>query len=231
MSPHHLAAREAERGPETTERLRFRQHRHDHTDAFTFTTMLARAMTDVFFTLAFARAGSDPPLSIEQGDVEVRSAGSRGLGVFAKRHIPKGILAVRYTGRTETATDHNARILAELTSQDYVFQLGKDWHIDAEQASSSSWGRYINHSRLRKNCKAVYMTLPKWTRGLPFPSVPYAVWFETTRPIAPGQELFLDYGSKYWNSRWLEECPVPDPYKPAISGLWQLHPKRLAIDL
>lgn len=189
--------------------------------------MLARMLTDVFFTLACTRAGSDPPISINGGEVEVCAAGARGLGVFAKTHIPKGTMIVRYTGRTETMTDQNARISAGLTSKDYVFKLGGGWYIDAEHPSSSSWARYINHSVLRKNCNAVYMAMPEWTSACPCPTVPYAVWFEASRSITPGQELFIDYGRSYWDSRWLESSPFPD----ALSGLWLLHPNRLAIDL
>ena len=39
-----------------------------------------------------------------------------------------------------------------------------------------------------------------WALRLPVPTVPYAVWFETERDIARGEELLIDYGTKYWDA-------------------------------
>ena len=110
--------------------------------------------------------------------------------------------------------------------------------MDAEDESAAGWPRFVNHSRRRVNCthvglglgwlgltltltltltqtrrvncKHVCLRLPVVLLG----RVPLGLWVRTTREIAPGEELLLDYGSAYW-----DRC-----------GLAYPNPRRLAID-
>ena len=60
------------------------------------------------------------------------------------------------------------------------------------------------------------------------PTSPFAVWFETTRDIAAGEELLLDYGQGYWDAT--VAMPL-HKYASFASPLWRLvDPRRIAID-
>jgi SET domain-containing protein len=185
----------------------------------------ARLATDACWTILNSRVGSSP---LRLGhDIKLDVSRGRGTGVFALRELPAGTLVTRYTGELRTIRAHERITGAGRTSGRYAFQLGADWVIDAESTRGSGWGRYINHSVRRCNCEAVpvgWEQIPGvlWAgaRSLLakvklYPAAPFAVFFETTRRIAPGEELFIDYGSEYWERQ---------------TSLPWLHPRRVMID-
>ena len=56
---------------------------------------------------------------------------------------------------------------------------------------------------------------------------PSQIWFESTRDIAAGEELFANYGQGYWDA--MVAMPL-HKHAPIGAPLWRLHPKRVMID-
>lgn len=130
-------------------------------------------------------------------DVAVRAAGSKGQGVFATRVLPPGTLIGWYTGEVLSNAEYLRRREAGLTTGDYAIALGASWTIDADDAETSSWLRYINHSSRRANAASFYAP-PR--RGLE--ARHGATFFEVTKRVAVGEELLVDYGQDYWLFRY-----------------------------
>ena len=163
-------------------------------------------------------------------DVEVRDARGRGRGVFALRDIPANALVCRYDADLRSSGDQEQAARAGLTTGDYAMALGSDWVLDAESEGSSNYARYVNHSLRRCNLRAGLMNMPSWVCWLPnVPTTPCALYFETMRPIAAGEELCIDYGSEYWDKTTALGYRLHDQL-PVLSPLWRLHPRRLMID-
>ena len=133
-------------------------------------------------------------------DVEIRETKAKGRGVFAKRNIPAGTLLCRYTGDVRSRADHD-RICDSGDVSDYACDLGEDWVIDASGSPHSGWAHILNHSR-RNNVDFWLSSLPYWLESrsvpqwqldllasAPLPTDPYALWYETTRDVAAGEEF------------------------------------------
>ena len=187
-----------------------------------------RAAAELMWCLTCLQNGGVRSLVVGR-DVEIREAGrGKGLGVFATRPIPAGTLVERYGGDYGMVEEFKAAG----SSGKYAWQVADGWTIDAEDPKRSNWARYINHSVGRENCLAVPTDLPAILLRTPLPS-PYAVWFETTRDIAPGEELLYDYGAAYWDpltplSRRLHAA-LPEG-SPLYVLNARLNPKRFIID-
>ena len=142
------------------------------------------------FVLLQSRVG--PGLQLGY-DVDIRPSPGRGSGAFALRDIPAGAFVGRYAGAMYSTREYARLKAAEQVSGAYAFGAGGDWLVDAEDASSSSWHRFINHSRRRPNLVAC---VAYWWFG------PLGiVYFCATRDIRRGDELFFDYGDEYWDVR------------------------------
>lgn len=111
-----------------------------------------------------------------------------GLGVFAGRAFAAGELTCSYTGIRLTT-------LQALRTPDwrYMLTLGKDRHgrrvwIDA-RPTLDVVARYINHHFDPARRNIATMAVPDEARWLMIAS----------RPIAPGEELYYDYGAIHWH--------------------------------
>ena len=95
----------------------------------------------------------------------------QGLGAFATRHIPAGVRLIEYAGQRLTPAEAEARYpdVPGERHHTYLFAIDDDDGNDA---------RFINHS-CAPNCDAVV------EHG--------RIWIETTRDVAPGEELAYDY--------------------------------------
>ena len=84
--------------------------------------------------------------------------------------------------------------------------------VDGEAEESSSFVRFINHSKGPKvNCQAT----DAWEESsFVFGISCNAVYLETIRDVAQGEELLFDYGDQYWDDQ----------------GLHRYSPKRIRID-
>lgn len=106
-----------------------------------------------------------------------------GLGVIAIQDVPPGTLVSYYKGRVLQKENMYSR---------YQVLVCKGYIIDAEDEMDCI-ARYINHLPKggRSNCRFVmrHETGGKKT-----------VKVITTRTIRSGEEVYLNYGRKYWNS-------------------------------
>jgi uncharacterized protein len=102
-----------------------------------------------------------------------------GLGLFAARPIAKKDTIVTYRGKriaTAEAQRRERRFGAK-----YMFEVNRQWTIDG--SSRRNLGRYLNHS-CDPNAEAVLRA--------------GKIVFVALRPIAPGEEITLDYGEEYF---------------------------------
>ena len=191
----------------------------------------ARAFTDLCWATTLRSRDAQPCLL--GLDVEVRESAGKGRGIFAARALPAGTFLTRYTGDLRTAADHQTICEAGPVTA-YACDLGTDWVIDASDSSHSDWAHILNHSRRKQNCDFWLSGLPESVARaaelllpLPVPTDPYALWYETTRDIAAGEELCTNYGTNYWDE---QVCARLHKAAPALAPLWRLHPSRLAVD-
>ena len=106
----------------------------------------------------------------------VRASGIHGMGVFAKRPIPKGTRILEYAGRRLSKTELLETAERRERLLTYVLNLDADTAIDgAEQGNDA---RFINHS-CDPNCE-VYI----------FDNTPYIY---AMQEIPAGAELTFDY--------------------------------------
>lgn len=135
-------------------------------------------------------------------DLEVRE-NSKGRGLYALRTLEEGAVVGRYTGvAMPWSTFENSK-----SDGLYAMALANGDVIDGADEQRSNFVRFINHSVRKANCKAC----DAWEEDDPLAMA--AVYIETERQIAPGEELLFDYGHGYWD----EQMP-------------RFSPKRLAID-
>lgn len=122
-------------------------------------------------------------------DVEIRS-NDKGRGLYACRDIAEGELIGRYDGKHISMNEFESSD----SSGTYAMVLANNMVVDGEDASSSSFVRYLNHSRRRANC----ISQDAWEASEG--DVTAAVYLEAATDIAEGQELLFDYGSEYWDA-------------------------------
>ncbi len=105
-----------------------------------------------------------------------RSRPGRGFGLFAREAIARGEFLLEYTGR------HLPTKEADELDTKYLFEIDKHWTIDGSPRSNTA--RYINHS-CNPNCEADIRD--------------GKILIFSTRPIAAGEELTMDYGEEYFD--------------------------------
>jgi hypothetical protein len=112
---------------------------------------------------------------------------SKGKGLYALRRLEEGELIERYTG-----TLMGEREYAESDNTgEYAMALCNGDVIIADDPQRSSFVRYVNHSVRKANTEAV----DPWEED----SWLGTAYLQTTREIAPGEELLFDYGPDYWD--------------------------------
>jgi hypothetical protein len=101
-----------------------------------------------------------------------------GLGLFAVAPIAKGETIVEYEGpRIPTSL---ARELDRRRMNKYLFEIDRRWTIDG--SARSNVARYVNHA-CEPNAEA------QLVRG--------RMLYRALRPIAPGEEITIDYGEEH----------------------------------
>lgn len=128
----------------------------------------------------------------------------KGWGVRAVRKFLKGDLVLRYCGTVVSAKkgneiDNDLRRAGIDDSYLFFFKLdSKELCLDATH-DDGSYGRMVNHSRLRPNCKP---------QGF-MDGRTHALALVATRDIMMGEEILYDYGeisgSVIDELPWLEE--------------------------
>jgi len=111
--------------------------------------------------------------------IQVRRSGVHGKGVFALAPLAEGEVVVEYTGETISWAEALRRHPHDPEDPDHTFFF----HIDDEHVIDAKFGgnsaRWINHA-CTPNCEAD-------EQGA-------RVFIKAMRDIAPGEELFYDYG-------------------------------------
>ena len=132
-------------------------------------------------------------------DVEIRSAGKRGKGLFALRPFEADEIVAPYTGVFSTEEEFMKAQVEGRTSGDYVAEADPMWGsacmLDAEDGSSTAFGRFVNHSLRKQN---VYIMAARTTDDQPT-GLTYMV---TTKKVPAGGEFFTNYGRGYWDERF-----------------------------
>ena len=111
--------------------------------------------------------------------IQVRRSGVHGKGVYALQAIPKGTRIIEYKGEVVTWKQALKRHPHDPSDPNHTFffHVDDDHVIDA--AVNGNAARWINHA-CKPNCKA------EEEDG--------RVFIDAARDIAPGEELFYDYG-------------------------------------
>ena len=111
--------------------------------------------------------------------IQVRRSGVHGKGVFALRAIARGERIIEYVGEVVTWDAAQERHPHDPSDPNHTFFFHvDDLHvIDAAVGGNAS--RWINHA-CEPNCKA------EEENG--------RIFIDAARDIAPGEELFYDYG-------------------------------------
>ncbi|MDM0014464.1 SET domain-containing protein [Variovorax sp. J22P168] len=125
-------------------------------------------------TASRKRNANDTPL------LRVSTSGIHGLGAFATRDLPAGVLLGLYEGRRYTADQVAARTWDNQLT--YLFMLSNGETIDGGKGGNAT--RHLNHS-CDPNCEAVEEYDDAGRLDLRF---------QTLVPVAAGEELFIDYG-------------------------------------
>lgn len=124
--------------------------------------------------------------------LKIKTTEEKGRGVYANEPIGKGSFVVEYAGDLVSMDEGVKR--EEDYSEDhrigsYIFFFnfkGKRFCLDAT-AESGRYGRLLNHSRLKPNCK---------TRLVEYPEGKPRLIIEAKRDIVTDEELLYDYGDR-----------------------------------
>ena len=131
------------------------------------------------------------PFAHREKKVVVKKSQISGMGVWSKVPIREGETVCYYSGQ---CLGRSAMIG---NTSDYVLDLGDGWYLDGEKKFNCA-GRYVNDSRGLRGARnnAVYMSKCTFDRELGF-----HVRVVATRYIPAGTEIFVGYGSDYWDKR------------------------------
>ena len=119
--------------------------------------------------------------------LEIRKSDNHGYGVFTTKKLEKGIFLGFYDGiRTKLTIKNDSEYLS--SCQDFEFKDA--YYIDGENIIFSNWPRFLNDFRnVNKN----------YTENTVLSNFNHHIHVYTCREINVDEELFIDYGEKYWN--------------------------------
>jgi hypothetical protein len=121
--------------------------------------------------------------SFSETDFEVRESTipCAGLGLFSKVHIGIEDTIGYYTGEIITCEE---LLAGKFSGSNYILALTTQLLIVGE-GPKANYTRYINHST---SPNAFLITSNRWKTAR----------IEAIKPIAPGDEIFFNYGEDYW---------------------------------
>lgn len=119
--------------------------------------------------------------------VKTSSIPGAGLGLFSNANIPKGSRIVEYKGKITSW--HEARLDA---TNGYIYFIKPDYVIDARDFPKSL-ARYANDASGLVKAKGK-------TNNARFESEKLRVYLVAAKDIAAGDEIFVSYGKKYWDT-------------------------------
>ena len=110
--------------------------------------------------------------------MELRSSPIHGLGVFARRDVPKGTRMIEYTGEKISNAEADRRYDDEAMQRHHTFLFILNSRSCVDAAFDGNEARFINHS-CAPNAEAVI------ERG--------HIWIDALRRIPVGTEIAYDY--------------------------------------
>ena len=113
-------------------------------------------------------------------------------GLFANKQIKKGQVLTCYVGEICITKDAIKRY-----DKSYLMRLGSNVYIDSLNCPLSL-ARYINDCRTPTGYNVTFLKSPS----------EFCAWVISTRDIAAGEELFVDYGRWYWTGSSLKATPL-----------------------
>jgi len=129
-------------------------------------------------------------MALLEKKITVRPSGlpGAGKGLFANVFIPKGTRIVEYKGKITTwaAVDGNDG------DNGYIYYVKRNHVIDAARHRSAK-ARYANDARGLVRVKGIKNNAEYIEDGL-------RVYIKSTRDIAAGQEILVEYGREYWDA-------------------------------
>lgn len=134
------------------------------------------------------RVGSAAPCGDGHDGLEIRASdvSDAGLGLFALRSFRPGESLCEYTGDVMTFWQHQ-----RTPDWRYVVAIGNGRFVDAGRYPCAK-ARHINHHFDPEKVNTTYVE-----------TADGRILVEATRPIQPGEEVYADYGARYWNRvRW-----------------------------
>jgi uncharacterized protein len=110
-----------------------------------------------------------------------------GKGLFTKVFIPKGTKVVEYKGTITTwrEVDHKKG------ENGYIYYVKRNYVIDA-RPHPEALARYANDAKGLFRVKG-------FTNNAEYTEEGNKVYIVTKKDIAPGKEIFVDYGKEYWD--------------------------------
>jgi len=110
--------------------------------------------------------------------VELRQSDIHGLGMFARKDIPKGTRIIEYVGEKITNAEADRRYDDASMKRHHTFLFILNSRTCVDAAFEGNESRFINHS-CAPNCEAVI------ERG--------HIWIDAIKAIPAGTELVYDY--------------------------------------
>ena len=143
--------------------------------------------------------------------IQTSTIAGAGYGFYANRRYKKGERIIVYTGEVITRAQKEERYPDREKGGRYVVYVMNDMYIDAIDPSISSAARYINSSGGGYNNAAMH---PQHTNNT------HSINIVATCDIAPGEEVFMPYGSSYHMTR----APPPNRNKQTTpDNTWEQH--------
>ena len=140
-------------------------------------------------------ASATPPVPFEVRPSAIQNA---GMGLYVLREVRAGEVVAHYSGVSLSAAE------AAGSESDYLLQIHSGLFLDAA-ATDNRAGRWINdgpHSGFTANARfaSAYNTNPDNVQG--------RRWIKVfaTRDIPAGTEVYVDYGTKYWDNSEDTKC-------------------------
>lgn len=128
-------------------------------------------------------------MALLEKELEVKPSGipGAGMGLFTHIFIPRGTRIIEYKGTVTTwdAVRHDA-------TNAYIYFLKPNYVIDA-RAHPKWLARYVNDAEGLVRSK-------ERTNNAKFRADGLRVFIEATRDIQAGEEIFVSYGRKYWDT-------------------------------
>jgi uncharacterized protein len=122
---------------------------------------------------------------VKQSNIE-----NAGLGLFSTINIPVGVKVIEYKGEIMEMNDGHG---TKGHGHDYCFLIGNiETGVCINADFSQCKAKYVND---------VYKTNKVANLRPVISHRNKTIWFESTRRIRAGDELYINYGSDYWTSR------------------------------